>query len=55
MRVDPFSGVSFRCHFRCSLFSGVAGSEAFLSPLTLSLTCSWRVADTLMRGLLTLW
>ena len=55
MRVDPFSRVSFRCHFRCSLPLGVASSEAFSSPLTLCLTCSWRVADTLVRGLSTLW
>ena len=55
MRVDPFSRVLFRCHFRRSLFSDVASSEAFSSPLTLRLTCSWRVLDTLMRGSLTLW
>jgi hypothetical protein len=31
MRVDPVGRVSFRCHFRCSLLSVVAGGEAVLA------------------------
>ncbi len=67
MRVDPVTRVSAtlsaECHFHVLFFRVSPAGRWRSRSRTLCLTCSWRVsdrvldrvADTLVRGLLTLW